>query len=172
MAAGREYAPQVCYVGKGDERFFQYTMLEERSQQREIHLYLQGTSGYSTVEFVKRTILHFGYSPKTIQTDNGTEFCNGQNIHIFDFLCAESHITAQTDSAQNALAQWQSGTQTSQRSGVFLQLLVLLLIREVQLQMKNYLRHSNRIPMSVLGWKSPIQRRKELLPPLLDTLLV
>ena len=41
---------------------------------------------------------------------------------------------------------------------------------DLQLQMKNYLRRSNRIPMSILGWKSPIQRRIELLPALLDTL--
>lgn len=41
---------------------------------------------------------------------------------------------------------------------------------DLQLQMKNYLRRSNRIPMSVLGWKSPIQRRNELLPALLETL--
>ena len=28
----------------------------------------------STVDFVKRCIKYFGYKPKTIQTDNGTEF--------------------------------------------------------------------------------------------------
>ena len=28
--------------------------------------------------------------------------------------------------------------------------------------MKQYLKHSNNIPMSVLGWKSPLQKRAEL----------
>ncbi|MCI6360349.1 MAG: integrase core domain-containing protein, partial [Eubacterium coprostanoligenes] len=29
-------------------------------------------------------------------------------------------------------------------------------------QMKQYLKRSNNIPMSVLGWKSPLQKRAEL----------
>ena len=33
---------------------------------------------------------------------------------------------------------------------------------DLQLQMKRYLYRSNRIPMSVLNWKSPIQKRLEL----------
>ncbi|MCD8001062.1 MAG: hypothetical protein LUE95_00475, partial [Oscillospiraceae bacterium] len=33
---------------------------------------------------------------------------------------------------------------------------------DLQIQMKRYLRRSNRIPMSVLGWKTPIQKRQEL----------
>lgn len=33
---------------------------------------------------------------------------------------------------------------------------------DLQIQMKRYLRRSNRILMSVLGWKTPIQKRQEL----------
>ena len=33
---------------------------------------------------------------------------------------------------------------------------------DLQTQMKRYLRRSNRIPMSVLGWKSPVEKRKEI----------
>ncbi|MCD8359137.1 MAG: IS481 family transposase, partial [Oscillospiraceae bacterium] len=33
---------------------------------------------------------------------------------------------------------------------------------DLQIQMKRYLRRSNRIPMSVLEWKTPIQKRQEL----------
>ena len=36
------------------------------------------------------------------------------------------------------------------------------LYEDLQIQMKRYLWRSNRIPMSVLGWKSPIQKRQEL----------
>ena len=28
--------------------------------------------------------------------------------------------------------------------------------------MKRYLRRSNHIPMSVLGWKSPVEKRREI----------
>ncbi|MBQ7120537.1 MAG: integrase core domain-containing protein, partial [Oscillospiraceae bacterium] len=33
---------------------------------------------------------------------------------------------------------------------------------DLQLQLKRYLKRSNNIPMSVLGWKSPIQKRREI----------
>ena len=32
----------------------------------------------NTVDFVRRSIEYFGYKPKTIQTDNGTEFSYNQ----------------------------------------------------------------------------------------------
>ena len=34
-----KYVPQACYVGKHDERFFQYTMLDEASRERFIYSY-------------------------------------------------------------------------------------------------------------------------------------
>lgn len=34
--------------------------------------------------------------------------------------------------------------------------------QDLQLQMKHYLRRSNRIPMAVLGWLSPVQKRRQL----------
>ncbi len=33
---------------------------------------------------------------------------------------------------------------------------------DLQVQMKRYLYRSNNIPMSVLGWKSPNQKQREL----------
>ena len=33
---------------------------------------------------------------------------------------------------------------------------------DLELQMKRYLRRSNNIVMQVLGWKSPLQKRREL----------
>ena len=34
---------------------------------------------------------------------------------------------------------------------------------DLKLQMKRYLRRSNNIPMAVLGWMSPLQKRNELI---------
>ena len=167
-----KYVPQACYVGKDDGRFFQYTMLEEASRERFIYAYKE-QSGYSTVDFVKRAILYFGYSPQIIQTDNGTEFCNSQNtkrIHIFDFFCAENHILHKQIRPKTP---WHNGkVERSHRSDQerFYNHLSFYSYEDLQKQMKNYLRRANRIPMAVLGWKSPIQRRKELLPALLESL--
>ena len=167
-----KYVPQACYTGKDDERYFQYTMLEEASRERFIYAYKE-QSGFSTVDFVKRAIVYFGYAPHTIQTDNGSEFCNSQKtdrVHIFDFFCMENGIIHKQIRPKTP---WHNGkVERSHRNDQerFYNHLSFYSYDDLQHQMKNYLRRANRIPMAVLGWKSPIQRRKELLPALLETL--
>ncbi len=68
-----KYVPTACYTGSNGEKFYQYTMLEEASRERFIYAYKEASS-YSTVEFVQRALIYFGYSPDVIQTDNGGEF--------------------------------------------------------------------------------------------------
>lgn len=58
-----------------NEKLFQYTMIDEATRERFLYPYKEH-SGSSTVDFVKRAITYFGYLPKIIQTDNGTEFTN------------------------------------------------------------------------------------------------
>ena len=167
-----KYVPQACYAGKDDESFFQYTMLEEASRERFIYAYKE-QSGFSTVDFVKRAIVYFGYAPHTIQTDNGSEFCNTQKtdrVHIFDFFCLENGIIHKQIRPKTP---WHNEkVERSHRNDQerFYNHLSFYSYDDLQQQMKNYLRRANRIPMAVLGWKSPIQRRKELLPALLETL--
>lgn len=107
-----KYVPQACYVGKDGETFFQYTMLEEASRERFIYAYREH-SGYSTVDFVKRAILYFGYSPQMIQTDNGGEFCNSQNtkrVHIFD---SRSSSTSCSPASPRSMASPPSSIRTT-----------------------------------------------------------
>ena len=68
-----KYVPGACYVGNLPDKFYQYTMIDEASRERFIYPYLEQSS-YSTIDFVKRAITYFGYTPQTIQTDNGFEF--------------------------------------------------------------------------------------------------
>lgn len=60
-----KYVPTACYSGNDDERFYQYTVIEEASRERFIYPYKE-QSGYSTVDFIKRAITYFGYAPETI----------------------------------------------------------------------------------------------------------
>ena len=88
-----KYVPSVCYVGKDEEKFYQYTMIDEASRERFIYPYREQSS-YSTVDFVKRAIIYFGYAPEIIQTDNGSEFTHTsktKRIHPLDKLCRELH---------------------------------------------------------------------------------
>ena len=159
-----KYVPSVCYVGADGERFFQYTMLEEASRERFIFAYKEQSS-YSTVDFVKRAIIYFGYAPETIQTDNGSEFTHTaktDRIHPLDLLCLQLDIRHKTIRPKTP---WHNGkVERSHRSDQerFYNYLRFFSYDDLQQQMKSYLRRSNRIPMGVLGWRSPIQKRKEL----------
>ena len=48
-----KFVPKVCYVGKDDQRFYQYTIIEEASRKRFIYAYEENSS-FSTIDFVKR----------------------------------------------------------------------------------------------------------------------
>jgi len=74
-----KYVPVICYKGviihKGDNNYFQYTMIDEATRERFIFPYKEHNI-QSTIDFVKRAISYFGYAPAIIQTDNGGEFTN------------------------------------------------------------------------------------------------
>ena len=81
--------PKKCYTGELQDKFYQYTVIDEASRERFIFPYKEQSS-YSTIDFIKRSINYFGYKPKIIQTDNGQEFTykkiNVQIFNIHNFL--------------------------------------------------------------------------------------
>ena len=159
-----KYVPSACYVGTDGEKFFQYTMIDEASRERFIYAYKEESS-YSTIDFVQRAIIYFGYGPETIQTDNGPEFTHTsktKRIHPLDLLCMRLHIHHK---AIRPKTPWHNGkVERSHRNDQerFYNYLKFYSYEDLQLQMKRYLRRSNRIPMSVLGWRSPVEMRREL----------
>ncbi|MCC8079203.1 MAG: DDE-type integrase/transposase/recombinase [Oscillospiraceae bacterium] len=159
-----KHVPVACYVGTDGDKFYQYTMIEEASRERFIYAYKEASS-YSTVDFVQRAIRYFGYAPNIIQTDNGTEFCHTQKTtrtHPLDALCQHLHIVHKQIRPKTP---WHNGkVERSHRNDQerFYNYLRFYSYEDLQLQMKRYLRRSNRIPSSVLGWKTPLQKRHEL----------
>lgn len=159
-----KYVPSLCYAGTDGEKFYQYTMIDEASRERFIFAYKEQSS-YSTIDFVKRAIIYFGYAPKTIQTDNGSEFTHSaktKRIHPFDLMCMQLNINHKTIRPKTP---WHNGkVERSHRNDQerFYNHLKFYSLDDLQLQMKRYLRRSNRIPMSVLGWRSPVEKRQDL----------
>lgn len=159
-----KYVPSACYSGTDGEKFYQYTMIDEASRERFIYPYKEQSS-YSTVDFVKRAIIYFGYAPQIIQTDNGPEFTHTSKtdrVHPLDVLCSQLHITHKLIRPRTP---WHNGkVERSHRNDQerFYNYLRFYSYEDLPAQMKRYLRRSNRIVMSVLGWKSPIQKRLEL----------
>ena len=56
------FVPKKCYVGPDREKFYQYTVINEASRERFIYPYKEH-SCYSTIDFLKRAIIYFGYKP-------------------------------------------------------------------------------------------------------------
>ena len=162
-----KYVPIVCYTGADGERFYQYTMIDEASRERFIYPYKEASS-YSTKDFVQRAIMYFGYAPEVIQTDNGAEFTHfkkTKQIHALDKLCKELNITHKLIRPRTP---WHNGkVERSHRNDQerFYNHLKFYSYDDLLGQMKRYLRRSNNIPMAVLGWKSPLQKRYELESP-------
>lgn len=159
-----KYVPSACYSGNDEEKFYQYTVIEEASRKRFIYPYKE-QSGYSTVDFIKRAIIYFGYAPKVIQTDNGAEFTNFKRtdrVHTFDIFCKNAKIEHKLIRPRTP---WHNGkVERSHRNDQerFYNFLKFYSYNDLILQMKRYLRRANNIPMAVLKWKSPAQLHAEL----------
>lgn len=160
-----KYVPTACYTKGTEERFYQYTMIDEASRERFIYPY-QEQSGYSTKDFIKRAIVYFRYQPEIIQTDNGAEFTNFSNtdrVHAMDALCQELGITHKLIRPRTP---WHNGkVERSHRNDQerFYNFLSFYSYEDLKIQMKRWLYRSNRIPMAVLGWLSPYDKRQALL---------
>lgn len=159
-----KYVPRSCYVGKVPEKFYQYTMIDEASRERFIYPYVE-ISSYSTIDFVKRAIAYFGFKPITIQTDNGTEFTYSKEYartHPFDIFCKKVGIE---DKLIRPRTPWHNGkVERSHRNDQerFYNFLSFYSFMDLKKQMYRYMRRSNNIPMAVLGWMSPVEKRAQL----------
>ena len=58
-----KYVPKICYVGTDGQKFYQYTVIDEASRERFIYPY-KDQSSYSTLDFLKRSIVYFGINLK------------------------------------------------------------------------------------------------------------
>ncbi len=159
-----KHVPTACYVGADEQKFYQYTIIEEASRKRFIYAY-QENSSYSTIDFLRRAIIFFGYAPNIVQTDNGAEFSHfkkTKRIHPLDMFCNTYNIKHKLIRPRTP---WHNGkVERSHRNDQerFYNHLLFYSFEDLQVQMKRYLYRSNNIPMAVLGWDSPNQRHLKL----------
>lgn len=159
-----KYVPKDCYSGIDNQKFYQYTVIDEASRERFIYPYKEQSS-YSTVDFIKRAIVYFGYKPKIIQTDNGQEFTytsKTDRIHPFDMLCLSLNIEHKL--IRPRTPRHNGKVERSHRNDQqrFYNYLSFYSYKDLLIQMKAYLKRSNNIPMQILNWLSPLQMRDKL----------
>lgn len=160
-----KFVPKNCYSANDNQRFFQYTMIDEASRERFIYPYKEQSS-YSTIDFVKRSIVYFGYKPKIIQTDNGQEFTHitkTNRIHPLDVLCSSLNIEHKLIRPRTPRHNGKVERSHRNDQNRFYNYLKFYSYDDLLKQMKAYLKRSNNIPMQVLGWISPIEKRNQLI---------
>lgn len=159
-----KYVPTACYSGSVPQKFYQYTVIDEASRERFLYPYME-QSGYSTVDFLLRAIAYFGYKPQILQTDNGSEFTNTtktKRIHTLDITCRKLNIRHQQ--IRPRTPRHNGKVERSHRNDQerFYNHMSFYSYEDLKTQMRRYLNRSNNIPMQVLGWKSPLEKRLEL----------
>ena len=159
-----KYVPTECYSGTTPDKFYQYTVIDEASRERFIYPYKE-QSTYSTIDFVKRAIVYFGYKPKIIQTDNGQEFTytmKTDKIHPLDILCSSLDIHHQLIRPRTPRHNGKVERSHRNDQNRFYNYLKFYSYEDLKIQMKAYLNRSNNIPMQVLGWLTTIQQRNKI----------
>lgn len=162
-----KYVPNECKSPQipEDKRFYQYTYIDEATRERYLYWYEEHTPT-NTVDFVRRIIEYFGYKPKEIQTDNGIEFTyNKADIkkeHPLERILKElgiKHHKIQPRTPEHNGKVERSHRNDNERFYSYLKFYSLEDLRE---QGKRYLKRSNNIPMAVLKYLTPQEKRAEL----------
>lgn len=163
-------SPWLQYCGK---RLYQYTCLDEASRERFIYFYDEQTPN-ATVDFVSRAGLYYGYLPKEIQTDNGMEFTYPHEKfykpHPLDLLCSELGIYHHTIRPRTPRHNGKVERSHKSDNERFYAYNVFFSLHDLQRKGAKYLTRSNNIPMQVLDYKTPLEKRQEIIKR--DNLLV
>ena len=170
-----KYVPRACNHGKfSKEWIYQYTIIDEATRERFLFPYKE-KSGYSTVDFVKRAIVYFGYAPQTIQTDNGTEFTNPKGTgegkkHALDILLDRLGIRHQLIRVYTPRHNGKVERSHRTDSEFFYKTLTFETYEELKEKMTAWVVRYNNRPHSSLRnkegkrvWLTPLQKREQLI---------
>lgn len=163
-----------CVSVRGDRHFYQYTVIDEATRERFIYPYEELTA-QNTVDFLLRAFLYFGYRPKMIQTDNGSEFTyirqsRCDRLHPLDRFCRENGIVHKLIKPRTPRHNGKVERSHRNDNERFYRTLKFYSYEDLLKQMKAYLRRSNNIPISTLQsrdgrrkWLTPKEKRAELM---------
>ena len=171
-----KFVPFECrtHAVLADRNFFQYTVIDEATRERFIYAY-EELIAQNTVDFLYRAFVYFGYKPKIIQTDNGSEFTytrqtKSERPHLLDEFCGEHGIEHKLIKPRTPRHNGKVERSHRNDNERFYKKLKFYSFEDLQTQMKAYLRRSNNIPISTLTsrdgklkWLTPMEKRKELM---------
>ena len=163
-----KYVPIICNINEEekDKKFYQYTCIDEASRERFLFWYDEHTPA-NTVDFVKRCIAYYEYKPVEIQTDNGVEFTwnsdKMKKLHPLSQLCLDLDIDHHKIRPRTPRHNGKVERSHRNDNERFYNNLTFNSLEELRKKGKKYLKRSNKIPMAVLGYKTPLEKRTELI---------
>ena len=160
-----KYVPNECKVNLPEDiRYYQYTCIDEATRERFLYWYTEHTP-MSTVDFVQRCIKYYGYKPKTIQTDNGTEFGYNQakikKEHPMDTLLKSlgiNHYKIRPRTPEHNGKVERSHRKDQER---FYYKRIFISFEDFKEKLRHWNREYNNFPMQPLDWKSPNEKYLE-----------
>lgn len=163
-----KYVSKVCksVIIPKDKNFYQYTCIDEATRERFLYWYEEHTP-MNTVDFIKRCIVYFGYKPLEIQTDNGVEFTWNQDkikkLHPMDEFCINENIFHHKIRPRTPRHNGKVERSHRNDNERFYSYLLFDSLEDLRKQGEKYLLRSNNIPMAVLNYMTPLERRKQLI---------
>ena len=163
-----KFVPKECLSNNvpNDKKYYQYTCIDEASKERFLYWYDEHTPA-NTVDFVKRCISYYEYKPKEIQTDNGVEFTWNQEkmkvLHPLGKLCLSLDIDHHKIIPRTPRHHGKVERSHRNDNKRFYNTLTISNLNELREKGKKYLERSNKIPMAILEYKTPLEKRHELI---------
>ncbi len=163
-----KFVPKVCKNINipDDKNFYQYTCIDEATRERFLFWYEEHTPS-NTVDFIKRCIIYYGYKPIEIQTDNGTEFTwnksNIKKLHIMDEFCIRENIFHHKIKPRTPRHNGKVERSHRNDNERFYSYLTFNSLEDLRKKGEKYLYRSNNIPMAVLNYRTPLEKRKQLI---------
>ena len=166
-----KYVPTKCLteeLKEKGERYYQYTAIDEYTRLRVIW-FAKEHSTYESSRFIEVMIKRFPFEIEEVQTDNGFEFTNRLNSNkskrnektMFEKKLEEKgirHKCIKPYTPRHNGKVERSHRNDQQR---FYSYLSFYSYEDLKKQMKAYLKRSNNIPMQILNWMTPIEKRKQ-----------
>lgn len=174
-----KYVPKECYVGTQENKFYQYTILDECSRKRFLY-FTKEHSMYETVKSLENAYKFFGCFPKEIQTDNGFEFTDKARRNKGGKTSREGDNYLERFCNENNIKHHLIRPRTPQHNGKvershridqdkFYRTLKFYSFDDLKLQGKAWNKRYNNMPKLVLGFKTPNEVELEKLKELLET---
>lgn len=156
-----KYVPEQCirFPSYGD-KYYQITAIDEYSRKRVLKV-VKEKSTYETSKFAADLEKEFGFTIKTIQTDNGSEFVNDPDktdkISAFEQKLQQLHISHKRT---RPYSPWQNGkVERSHREDgkIFYDKEIFRSEKELIEKLAKHQKKYNNTAKVVLGFKSPNQ---------------